>query len=189
MEGNRVDMMIVDDTTPEPPKKPAEKSKVERSFGPCVVCHVPSELVHAFDERVYQGGACSDCLLHRTSELTTEHRLDSRIMAPMVFVARALSGEEPFASVLRAADAQNPEKLEATLKKLGGEVVRDREEVHLEEARSLLRRQGFLTTTTGKPNNRQRRVAAAIARREARRARKAAKRAARGNGAPKKRKP
>jgi hypothetical protein len=190
VEGKGLDLFVVDDVLPDPPPDPpAEKSRVERSFGPCVVCHIPGELVHAFDERVYRDGACPDCLLHRTSELTTEYRLDSRIMAPMVFVARALRGEEPFASVLRAADSQNPEKVEATLKKFGGELVRDRQEVELEQARSILRRQGFLSTGGGKPNNKQRRAAAAIARREARRALRAEKRKARGNGAPKKRKP
>lgn len=169
----------------EEERRADNKTRVERSIGSCVVCHVPGEIIHAFDERIYQGGACSNCILHRTSELTSGQRLDSRIMAPMVFVARALQGEEPFASVLRAADSQNPEKLEATLKDLKdlrSDLERARFEVELKEARSILRLQGLLSPTMGKPNNKQRRAAAAIARREARRALRAKKRKVRCSG-------
>lgn len=79
------------------------KVRVERSRGVCVSCGATGHVIAAYDPRVYKGRACPACVL---SGKLSEYPSDSAIMRPMVWVARGLLGEQPFARLLREVDTQ-----------------------------------------------------------------------------------
>jgi hypothetical protein len=142
------------------------KITVSRDFGTCIVCEKQGEIVFAYDRKIYKdrsGGACPNCLINRTAEVS-DFPKDSKVMQPVIFTARGLRGEEPFASLLRAADEQNPQLLGETLQKTAADVSNMKREKDLEEARSLLKRAGKLQVV---PNNRKQRRAQESADRKA----------------------
>lgn len=91
----------------------ATRLRVNRRFGPCARCGEERHTIAAYDVKVYSGHVCGPCIL--TGKATEDHTVMSPIMRPMVFVARALAGEEPYMSLLKAADEQrdNPDKAAA----------------------------------------------------------------------------
>lgn len=79
--------------------------KVTTSEGEeCAFCGVTGTVIFAYDAKVYAGGACPDCVAKGvvSDEFGPEHR----VMAPMMFIAQALRGVEPFATMKASADAQ-----------------------------------------------------------------------------------
>lgn len=65
-------------------------------------------MITAYSALVYPGKVCGPCILDgKASErFAPEHKA----MQPMVFVARALRGDQPFAQLLAEADAQRAGK-------------------------------------------------------------------------------
>ena len=132
INGDKMDgLMVMDDPmstrvdTEKPPpiragtEKPQPgKVSVGRELGDCGFCEATGlQVIEAFDPRVYEGWACPDCILGgKASEYPTIHKF----MNPMVFVARALRGDQPFKDLLKAADLQkeNPEAAVRLKKKM-----------------------------------------------------------------------
>jgi len=115
--GKSADAVIVDDPVRDEPAP----VKVSRELGSCGFCGAADlQVIRAFDPRVFEGWACPSCVLSgKTSE---RYPPEGDVMRPMVFVARALRGDQPFADLLKAADLQreNPElaaKMKAKLAK------------------------------------------------------------------------
>lgn len=83
---------------------PTPKVRVRREIGVCGVCSLAGgQVIEAFDQRVYKGWACPDCVLSgRASEFSPDHP----VMRPIVFVARGIRGDQPFKDLLKAADIQ-----------------------------------------------------------------------------------
>lgn len=74
-----------------------ERIQCKCGYGPCDRCSRDRQLIYAFDDRVYEGGVCSECFLGgKACDLSIEDPL----MRPMLFIARALRGDEPFKSIL-----------------------------------------------------------------------------------------
>jgi len=86
-------------------------AKTSRKTGDCDHCDVKGvQVIKAIDERIYSGWACPDCVLSgKISDFAPEHGA----MVPMVFIARALKGDEPYASLMAAADAQREDPIQA----------------------------------------------------------------------------
>lgn len=154
--------------------------RCERKIGKCDRCGAERMLIFAFDERVYEGGVCHDCFFKGKA---CDLELEDPLMRPMLFLARALRGDEPFASILRSADSQSMdlEKSAEALKEFAEEAKRQEEILNKAKTQRILRSRGIPTAAIQgnvKKNHKQRRIEAAIARRAARKARKAAKRKA-----------
>lgn len=106
-----------EDPIPHTPDK-VTPVKVIREVGRCDYCDsVGGQVIGSYDPRVYTGKACPDCVLG--GRASDRYRPDHSAMRPMVFVARALRGDEPFKTLLRAADLQkaDPEGAERLRKK------------------------------------------------------------------------
>lgn len=102
---------IVDETESTRVDSADKKVRVRRELGICSVCGAAGgQVIKAYDDRVYEGLACAPCVLSgKASTFPPTHKA----MRPIVFVARALRGDEPFASLLRAADIQSVNPREA----------------------------------------------------------------------------
>lgn len=84
---------------------PGPKVKVGRQLGDCDFCgDTGLQVIKSYDDRVYRGWACPICVLAGVTN--PRFRADSKQMAPMVFVAQALRGDEPFKTLLKRADWQ-----------------------------------------------------------------------------------
>lgn len=85
--------------------------KVSRELGTCARCGAEgAQTITAYDSEVYEGEVCGPCVL--SGKAAPDLEIESPLMRPMVFVAKALRGDEPFRTLLRAADDQreNPGK-------------------------------------------------------------------------------
>ena len=101
---------MVDEAAPGP------KVKVGRRLGDCGFCgDADLQVIKAFDDRIYRGWACPTCIL--TGVTNAQFKPDSREMSPIVFVARALRGDEPFKTLLKRADWQKANPKEAAQQK------------------------------------------------------------------------
>ena len=88
----------------EGPAKGTRRARVSREQGTCDFCGARGHVIIAYDPRAYDGRACPKCVIDgRTSE---RYDVNGGVMRPMVFVARALIGEQPFARMLKAAEEQ-----------------------------------------------------------------------------------
>jgi hypothetical protein len=85
--------------------KEGGRVQVGRGVGDCDFCVAKNiDVIKSFDSRIYKGAACSQCVLEgRTNET---FKPDSKAMRPMVYVAKANQGIEPFASAMAKADSQ-----------------------------------------------------------------------------------
>lgn len=87
------------------PPEPGEKNvvRVTREDGTCEVCGVAGPVIRTHDDRVMNRLACSKCVLDgKAANFAPEHPA----MRPIVFVARALRGDEPFRTLLASAEHQ-----------------------------------------------------------------------------------
>lgn len=88
----------------EGPAKGTRQARVSRERGTCDFCGAEGHVIIAYDPRAYDGRACPKCVIGgRTSE---RYDVKGGVMRPMVFVARALLGVQPFARMLKAAEEQ-----------------------------------------------------------------------------------
>lgn len=128
--------------------------RVERELGDCDYCDATNlQVIGAFDESIYPGLACPKCVL--SGETNSTYPPDHRAMSPMVFVAKALTGVQPYERLLRAADAQKADE-----RKKAQVISLDQERKRLKR----LRDRGVVKTgsATAKPNRKQRRAARAV---------------------------
>ncbi len=134
--------------------KSGTRLKVSREIGTCDRCK--TEEVHtitAYDPGAYEGRVCGPCIL--AGKATEDHEVDSPLMRPMVFVARALAGQEPYRTLLRAADEQrdNPAKADTI------EAIAKARHKSDSKARHRARKLGLVETRVPK-NRKERRIAA-----------------------------
>lgn len=115
MKGRKpLEVVVETDEDPRivtPTDENGTRLKVSRQIGTCDNCDTPDvQTISAYDPAVYQGRICGPCVL--AGNATSEHDVDSPLMRPMVFVARALAGEEPYRTLLKAVDEQraDPER-------------------------------------------------------------------------------
>lgn len=164
----KADLVLVDDpilesvaaATDEDPRivTPTDDTgtrvKVSREIGTCDRCGAEEiQTIIAYDPAVYEGAVCATCVL--AGKATESHGIDSEIMRPMVFVARALSGEEPYRTLLKAADEQreNPDRTDTV-----EAVEKARRKEESREAHRL-RKLGLVKSRAPR-NRREKRVAA-----------------------------
>lgn len=78
--------------------------RVSRFQGRCSFCDFEGMVIAPYTPEVMNGElACPDCILAgRTSRFALKHPA----MRPLVFIAKAMKGEEPFATLLKAAEHQ-----------------------------------------------------------------------------------
>lgn len=121
--------------------------KVNRIRTTCARCGAEEiQCVEAYSPEAYTGAVCGPCIL--AGQASDTYAPEHPAMRPMVFVARALVGEEPYATLLRQADAQkkagargptNPRQtahvLRQAVAKLPGQ-PRNRRERRVAEARA-----------------------------------------------------
>ncbi len=122
--------------------------KVNRKIGTCVRCGAEKvQTISAYDPAVYEGHACGPCIL--AGKAAPDHDVEAPIMRPMVFVAKALAGEEPYRTLIRAADEQraNPERAEEI-----GDIAKARL-----KAEKRLRQRGLVPEGPRAPRNRHER--------------------------------
>jgi hypothetical protein len=101
-------------TTPPPPGDKAVR--VSRYQGSCAFCDFVGLVIEGHDPAVMSKLACFQCVLGgKASSFAPEHPA----MRPIVFVARAMRGDEPFATLLKAAEKQreNPEAHRAAVER------------------------------------------------------------------------
>jgi len=134
--------------------------KVSRTYDVCGGCGgEPREVVSAYDDALWAGYRCPECIL--SGRAVPAVPVDHTAMRPMVFVAKALLGVEPMASMLKAADAQRKRP----------DVVRD-------EVVALARNAGVAAKKVAHDlNRRMRRANSAMARRAMKAIRAAKKKA------------
>lgn len=101
-------------TTPPAPGENAVR--VSRYQGKCSTCDFEGLVIQGHDDRVMSGLHCHTCVLAgRASSYAPEHPA----MRPIVFVARAMRGDEPFRTLLESAEKQreNPEAHRAAVER------------------------------------------------------------------------
>lgn len=147
----------------KPPTEGEKAVRVSRYQGRCGFCDFEGLVIEGHDPDVMSQLACPTCVLAgKASSFAPEHPA----MRPIVFVARAMRGDEPFATLLKAAEAQrqNPEAHRAAVERTQRKISQAKQH-HADLA------------ATGKSGRAARRGAAAIARKREKDARRAAKRA------------
>lgn len=130
-----------------PTDEDGTRIKVSRQIATCDRCGTADvQTVTAYDPSVYEGRVCGPCIL---AGKASAHEVDAPIMRPMVFVAKALAGEEPYRSLLKAADEQraNPERAEEI-----GKIAKARL-----KAEKRLRARGLKSERPRAPRNRRER--------------------------------
>lgn len=125
-------------------------------------------MIRAYDARVYDGRVCPECVMAgRASDFPPNHAA----MRPIVFVALALLGHEPFRSMLKAAEDQrrDPEGAQRRLAEIQAAIAR---------AKAGLPQPGMARPGPGgsPPRNRKERRAATARSKKARKAARAARR-------------
>lgn len=149
------------DVSTEPPRPGETTVRVTRYQGKCGSCDFEGLVIEGHDPDVMTGLACPDCVMAgRASRFAPEHPA----MRPIVFVARAMRGEEPFRTLLESAEKQreNPEAHAAAVRRTQDAIARQK---------GIVEAQSSLGSRKGK------RAYEAMERRAARKARRAAKRA------------
>lgn len=136
-----------------------KRIRVTRKIGDCGYCDRVrnGSVIQAYDPDVFAGVACPDCVLE--GKASAKFKPDAPEMRPVVFVAKALKGIQPFAKLLAAADnhREHPDEARAAL-------ARAQQQPTI-GTRDLLR-----TTTT--MNHAQRRRTEAIMRKQQKKAKK-----------------
>lgn len=96
--------------------KTTRKITVPRERGICDYCGTETDLIGAYDPSIYDGLACAPCIV---GGKTCDQPVDGELMRPMVFVAKAYQGVQPFARMLENADRQrgNPRGTRVELEK------------------------------------------------------------------------
>ncbi len=90
--------------------------RVGRQLGDCGFCgDTDLQVIESYDQRIYTGWACHTCIL--TGTTSAEFPPHSLEMQPIVFVAKALRGDEPFKSMLKKSDWQKAHPEEAAAQK------------------------------------------------------------------------
>lgn len=84
--------------------KGTRQVRVSRELGTCDFCGDEGHVIIAYDPRAYEGKACPNCVVG--GRASGRYDVESGVMRPMVWVARGLLGEQPFAKLLEAAEAQ-----------------------------------------------------------------------------------
>jgi hypothetical protein len=125
------------------------KYKVERGLGICSSCTQYGNVIFSYSEEIYKGGICPNCILYK-SHIVIGRRIDDPAMVPIVFMAHAILGHEPYATLLRSAEKKEFDELEKVSKEF------EREKM-LHENRSILKREGLFSILY-KPNRKDRRT-------------------------------
>ena len=102
---------IVVDSLASPPESTRVDSpkavRVSRELGVCDFCLLAGGQVIRSHTRVFDGLACPGCVL--SGKASDKYPPHHESMRPLVFVARALRGDQPFKDLLRAAESQGAE--------------------------------------------------------------------------------
>lgn len=99
-----------------PPPAGEKAVRVSRYQGRCGFCPFEGLVIEGHDPEVMTGLACPACVLGgKASRFAPEHPA----MRPIVFVARAMRGDEPFRTLLESAEKQreNPEAHRAAIER------------------------------------------------------------------------
>lgn len=106
--------MSPEDLTPVRGSTPGKPRVTVEEDAECAYCGAHGTVIFAYDESVYGGGACALCV--RDGKASATYEPEHKVMAPMLFLANALLGIEPFATIKANADAQRAEANRATRK-------------------------------------------------------------------------